>query len=444
AYDAHLAHVVATVTPRMILTCDELAPGLSAVAGPALPVVTVEDLSAGSFGATPPAAERADLALLQFTAGSSGRVRAVRVSYDALERNVAAIRTWLRWTHRDTSAFWVPHYHDMGLIGGLIAPLTSRCDVWLLTPEQFVRRPVEYLRCFGERGANLTALPAFGLDYVTRRVKPEQLDGMDFSGVRGFIVGAEPIDPAVLTRFADLLAPFGLRPGTLLPAYGLAEATLAVTGLSPGDAWTARAPASGGSAVVGCGRPLGDARVDVVDEAGQPVEPGCTGEIVVSGGSLASGYEGAEIPGSLTAFEPPLLRSGDAGFFRDGQLFPIGRLGDGIKIRGRMLFAETLERELCDLGYSRRDGTVVLGVRAGRPVVVWIAERLQAGGPGEGLAVLARLAEHADVVLVETGHGAIARTSSGKPRRRLLWDAFLNDRISGRVSLYSSRGVTTV
>ena len=149
AFEAHaawaerLGHVIAIAAPRLVLTPASLVPALTGLALPGIAIVAIEDLrAAGADGAGEPWRTPADVALLQFTSGSSRHARGVRVPFDALEANVAAIRAWLEWSASDGSAFWVPQYHDMGLLGGLIAPLTSGGDVWLMTPEQFVRRPL--------------------------------------------------------------------------------------------------------------------------------------------------------------------------------------------------------------------------------------------------------------------------------------------------------------
>lgn len=439
-YHSHLRQVLATAAPRVVLASADLAAELTTAAGPDAPLRTIEDtLLAGASGSPRQRTPRADLALLQFTGGSSGAARGVRVPFTALASNVAAIRRWLDWSAVDAAAFWVPHYHDMGLIGGLITPLASRCALWLLTPEQFIRRPLEYLRCLGQRGARLTAMPAFGLDYITRRVRHADLEGMDFSAVKAVTIGAEPIDPAALGRFVELLEPFGLRPGTLLPAYGLAEATLAVTGVPPGQPWSARAATHGGTRVVGCGPGLWGVEIAIHDQHGQRVPDGELGEIVIRGPSIASGYQAGDSSESLTVFDHDTLRTGDAGFQAHGQLFPIGRLGDSLKIRSLPLFAELLEGELSTLGHPREHNTVLLGIEAGRPIVVWVSERLGPADPTDSVKMLSRVAEAENVVLIRTRRGAIPRTSSGKPRRRTLWNEFVNNRIAGSVTRYAAR-----
>ena len=431
AYQHHLCGIAEVTQPRMLLAPAALAESVGVLAERGIAIVTIESLvSGGGDAVAASAAHDTDLAMLQCTSGSSGRVRAVRVSYGALTANVEAIRRWLEWRDVDAAAFWIPPYHDMGLIGGVFAPLVSGCALWFLTPEQFVRRPLQYVDCFGRHAARLTAIPAFGLDYICRRIRPQDLAGSDFSSVKGFIIGAEPIRPATLTRFASLLEPFGLRSGTLLPAYGLAEATLAVTGLPLGKRWSTAVPTDGTTPVIGCGGPLGDVDVTIVDETGQPVSEGVVGQVVVRGTSISSGYLGGAAE-SKSTFTDRGLHTGDAGFVRDGQLFPLGRLGDSIKLRGRPLFAEALEGELRRLGHDGERNAVLLGLSDGRPTVVWITENAQ--DPRAGLDALARMSEGADLVAVVVRRGAIPRTSSGKPRRHVLWNAFVDNGLPGKV-----------
>jgi acyl-CoA synthetase (AMP-forming)/AMP-acid ligase II len=274
--------------PALAVVDGELLGGLARSLEGGARVVGFPALLEGGRGQAPPApAPPGELALLQLTSGSSGAARAVRVPRSALEANLAAIGRWLGWTPETHFASWLPLHHDMGLVGGMISPVVNRCDLWLLQPEQFVRDPLRWLRCFGAAGARLSATPAFGLDVVVRKVAPEALEGLDFSGVRGIVVGAERIAADTLERFHRLLAPHGLRREAVLPAYGLAEATLAVSGLPPGEGWTTLAveraslapgrrvrlagPGEEGAAVVGCGVPLDSVEVAVVDESGAPL-----------------------------------------------------------------------------------------------------------------------------------------------------------------------------
>jgi fatty-acyl-CoA synthase len=392
-----------------------------------------------------PAGPPAELALLQFTAGSSGSPRAVRISWGNLETLIAALHRWVRWRRDDSVASWLPLYHDMGLIGMFLCAVVHRANLWLMRPEQFLRSPAAWLACLGRFGATMTASPTFGYAYAAKKVTSAELEGMDFSRWRAAAVGAERVDPAALDRFARLVAPHGFRREAFLPGYGLAEATLALTGSSLGELpWLvavdraslrfgdpvrvlergcldpARDPGRG-DWLVGCGRPLPGIRLWIVDANGAPLGEGRLGEIVASGPWVAGGYQGTQASGP-TRFARGRLCTGDAGFVLERELFVLGRMGDSTKVRGRSLYAEDVEARLA----------AIPGVPAGRVVVVF--------GHLDGLDTVAAVVEHqrgawvepaasrlrsetgrtARVLIVEVPRHAIPRTSSGKPRRRLL------------------------
>ena len=443
-YRRHLAGLLAATRPAVVLADADLVAEIGALA----PGTRV--LPAGEVRGDPERApgRPAGLALLQFTSGSSGRARGVEVPYAALEANVAAIRRWLGMDGRRATASWLPLHHDMGLIGCLVTPVVDGSDVWLLTPEEFVQRPLRYLRCFAAPpagpGAELTAMPSFGLQYVARRVRPDALAGLDLSGWRAVIVGAERVAADALERFHALLGPCGLPRAALLPAYGLAEATLAVTGLPVPEVWSAVrvAPATlelgaavrveeGAPPLVGCGRPLAGVSVTVTGEDGDPLPDGHVGEITVRSPALMAGYRQPAETASLTALDGDVLRTGDAGFLRDGQLHVLGRLGDSMKVRARAVFAEDLEMALAELGLPPHRIAVALGVRGGTPTAVAVLERGRVEWVPQVRGVLRRAAEGATVVVVPGPAGTIPRTSSGKPKRRELWRAFLAGDLDG-------------
>jgi fatty-acyl-CoA synthase len=298
----------------------------------------------------------AELALLQFTAGSSGSPRGVRISWSNLETHVAALRRWVRWRRDDSVASWLPLYHDMGLIGMFLCSVVHRAHLWLMRPEHFLRSPASWLACLGRFGATMTASPTFGYAYAASKVTPAELEGMDFSRWRAAAVGAERVDPAALDRFARLVAASGFRREAFLPGYGLAEATLALSGSRLGELPLLVAvdqaslrfgdpvrvlergcldPTGGGRRddwLVGCGRALPGIRLSIADANGAPLGEGRLGEIVASGPWVAGGYQGAPA-GGQTRFLQGRLYTGDAGFMLDGELFVLGRrrlLGQGL------------------------------------------------------------------------------------------------------------------
>ncbi|MBB4637599.1 AMP-binding protein [Longimicrobium terrae] len=439
AYRAHLRGVLRTASPVLALVDEGLAEEAEILAAEGAESVPIASLLSSPADASALAGTGAGrLALLQFTSGSSGSARGVRLPYAAVEANIAAIHAWLRWTPEDAFVSWLPLHHDMGLVGGLLSAVTAGSDLWLMQPEQFVREPLRYLRALATPGVRLTVTASFALEYIVRRVAPAALEGLDFSGLRGMVIGAERIDARALDDFHALLSAAGLAREALLPAYGLAEATLAVTGVDPGAGWTREAldPASlapgmpvraangpDATVVVGCGRPAAGVRVTIDGEDGAPLPDGYVGEIVVRGVSVAEGYAGAA-DASATALRDGELRTGDAGFVRDGQLFVLGRLGDSLKVRGRMVFSEDLEVALAAAGVPRPRIAVLLGEHEGAPTAVLLSEEPQGAWRPAAEALLRRQTGGARVVFVATARGGISRTSSGKPRRRPLWHAF--------------------
>jgi acyl-CoA synthetase (AMP-forming)/AMP-acid ligase II len=461
-YQDYLAGLLAGCRPSLIVTEPELADTLRDMAGPAATqVVCVADLTAAadsgsapagasSRGASPggrPSDAAAGLVLTQFTSGSTGVARTVRVPASALLANVTAIQRWLRWTREDPVASWLPVHHDMGLTGCLITPVVTGSDAWLLPPSEFIRRPARYLRCFGESGARLTAMPAFGLEHIVRAIRPGDLSGLDFSAWRAAIIGAEHIEAATLDRFHALLAPHGFSRQALLPAYGLAEATLAATGTPLDEQWRsvtvdARlvpgrpvAPAGGAGdesrvTVVSCGRPLHGVSVRIVGDDGKELPPGWLGEIELRGSSIADGYAGNP-SASASRFRDGVLRTGDAGFLAGGELMVLGRLGDSMKIRGRSVFAEDVEAAICQAGVPARRVAVALGVQHGTATAVLVLEEPDASTTADALAAARRRTEHAHLVVVTARRGAIPRTTSGKVRRRRIWEAYLAGALDG-------------
>ncbi|WP_329060628.1 AMP-binding protein [Amycolatopsis sp. NBC_01480] len=438
-YNTHLTRVLGVARPKKVVAgANKAGQFADAVAAAGSELVSYEDLMANGrpFRTAP-----SDLALLQLTSGSSGNPRGVRVSRLALANNMRAIHRWLDLADRPRSAHWMPFHHDMGLIGGLLMPAVHQSDCWSLRPGDFVRDPLTYLRCFGEAGgAEIGTMPNFGLEQVIRRVTPDRLAGLDFSGWRSVVVGAERLDPVIFEQFTDLLAPFGFRRSALTPAYGLAEATLAVNGLSRlrepryvrlDEDGRAVDTSDTHGALIGCGTPLDGVDVRIVDEGGDPVPEGMVGEIVVSSTSLADGYvSGVADSASLTAFAESELKTGDAGLVLGGELFPVGRLGDSMKIRGRALFAEDLEVALRELGLPGHTVAVLLGTRRTEPVAVAVLEEVPENMVAQVTKLLAQLTAGVAIDVVCGPFRTIERTTSGKPRRRTMWQRYLAGALS--------------
>jgi acyl-CoA synthetase (AMP-forming)/AMP-acid ligase II len=399
------------------------------------------------------AAEPAEVALLQFTSGSTGAPRGVRVTWSNLESNIAMIRGWLASGEESAVSSWLPPHHDMGLIGLTLVPIVAGLDIWSMQPQDFIRDPRRWLEPLGGMGATITGAPTFGYAYAARRLGSEGLAGLDFSGWRAAIVGAERIAPGVLARFAQAFGGHGFDARAFRPAYGLAEATLAVTGHAGAgearvvDVASARLPSGGveldrtrsitqdsqdaaATVLTSCGRPLDGISVAIVDEEGTVVGERVIGEITVSGPSVADGYEGTA-PNDSTRFDDGVVFTGDAGFLDDGELFVVGRMVDGFKVRGRRIFAEDVEARVagaagvpvgrCAVVSAPGAESDEIAVVVERPAGPWVAEAGRVARVEVGPSV------HVRIYAAE--RGVIPRTTSGKPRRRALWQRVVGGRL---------------
>jgi acyl-CoA synthetase (AMP-forming)/AMP-acid ligase II len=427
-YERHLTHVFTVARPVLAIVDDDCVPAATVAAGRAgLPApLTLADLvdNVGLAAGPRPGGEHA---LIQFTSGSSGPARAVRIPRGTLEANLTGMRRWLELTIDHVGATWLPVHHDMGLIGAFFNSVVTGIDLWMMSPEDFIRSPLRFLRCLSDQRVVHTPMPNFGLAYILRRTTPQETADLDLSALRAIILGAERIDADVLSRFEERFSPVGLRPHAMRPAYGGAEATLAVTGVPMGQRWAVSRPsAASGIApdVVGCGVPLSGTCVTIADALGDPQPDGVIGEVVVSGSSVAPGYLGDPGTASATSISGGVLRTGDAGFIRDGHLFVLGRLGDGIKVRGQMVLAELIEAELSARGIPDRKAAVLLGLRDGEPTAVVVFEHPKPGWRTIAREVLAEHLEGGTLLCVAAKRGGIAITTSGKVRRRVMWQAF--------------------
>ncbi|MFJ4190551.1 amino acid adenylation domain-containing protein [Kitasatospora sp. NPDC089509] len=319
-------------------------------------------------------------AMLQYTSGSTADPRGVVLTHGNLLRNSAVIRHDFGVDADSRGVIWLPPYHDMGLIGGILQPLYTGFPVTLMSPVAFLKRPLTWLEAMSRTGGTVSGGPNFAYELCVRKTTPEQRAALDLSRWRVAFNGAEPIRADTLRRFADAFAVAGFRPEAFHPCYGLAEATLMVTGGVPWSdtarrvfdrtalrAGTALARPSGSASgdpgagptgepsgdqveLVSCGRIAPDHRVVVVDpHTARPVGPGGVGELWLSGPSVADGYWGdpgrsSEVFGHrLPGEDADYLRTGDLGFLHEGELFVTGRIKDVIIVRGQNHYPHDLE-----------------------------------------------------------------------------------------------------
>ncbi|MFJ1750819.1 AMP-binding protein [Streptomyces sp. NPDC088116] len=384
---------------------------------------------------------------LQFSSGSTGRPRAVAATAGAVNANAHAImRDGLAADpDHDQAVSWLPLHHDMGLVGFVLAPLVVGVPVTLLPAQAFVRDPGVWMRTMSRVKATITFAPNFAFGLAARRNRPEDIAGLDLSRVRVLGCGGEPVNASTLRRFTEVYAAAGLDPAAVLPCFGLAESTLAVTfgtrgrgartdAVSPAvlrDTDRAVPPAGEEEPleVMNCGRPFPGHEVAVVDGLGAQSPDRSVGEIWVRGPSVAAGYVGDAEATARTFREDGWLRTGDRGYLADGELHVTGRVKDVLVVNGRNIDPTRLEW-LVEAVPGARAGGVVAFTRPSSSTeeVVVIVECHPDAAPGLDSAIREVVAEHLALTIgevVTAGPGTILRTTSGKPRRQEMRGRYL-------------------
>ncbi|MFE3379320.1 amino acid adenylation domain-containing protein [Streptomyces anulatus] len=412
----------------------------------AVRTLTLDALREGPALREPSAAERDDVAFVQFSSGSTGAPKGVEVTHGAMLANLEQIRAASALGPDDVVVSWMPYFHDMGLIGTHLAPLAARARQVKIGPLSFAKRPRLWFEVAARHRATVLSAANFALALTVRRVPDEALAGLDLSAVRLILVGAEPIAPAVWRAFADKTRPSGLDPAAAQPVYGLAEATLAVTFPPPGEVAEPlvldRASLSRGVAVdaepgasavelMDVGLPVAGCAVRIVDDAGTVLGDRRTGHIMVSGPQLARGYH--RLPDvSAEVFAGGWLRTGDLGFLRNGRLCVTGRHKDVLFLNGRTFHATDMEEVAAATPGLPPGAPAVVGstdpVTGAERVVVFVPWARPPRGAAEVLErVAARVREallHDDVRVLALPPGAFPRTTSGKLQRRRLRERF--------------------
>jgi acyl-CoA synthetase (AMP-forming)/AMP-acid ligase II len=398
------------------------------------------------------AVDAATVALLQYTSGSTGRPKGVRVTHGNLTANADMINLAFGHDEQTTMVGWLPLFHDMGLVGCVMQPVYNGFLSVLMPPVAFIQRPARWLRAVSKYRATTSGGPNFGYELCAARCRPDQLEGVDLSSWRVAFNGAEPVRAATLARFTDAFAPYGFRPESHHPCYGMAEATLIVSGggidelpatlrleadaLARGEATDAADEARGAREVVCCGETIGDQIVRVVDPATcEPCPDSRVGEIWLRGPNISDGYwnkpdENAAVFGARIASngDGPYLRTGDTGFLRGGRLYVTGRIKEIIILKGRNLYPHDIEGAVqrshpafapgggaafsVDVDEEEERLVVVHELVRGTNASLARAEII--GAAREALAAEFDASLH-DLVLIPPG--ALPKTSSGKIQR---------------------------
>ena len=460
-----LAAMLAAAAPRIVLADAPLLPLLREPVGavaPAVRLLTLDELPQGSATATFADVDEETLGLVQFSSGTTGAPKPVALSRRALVAQARLLNAL--WPEVETAAgngrpvvhrgfSWLPLYHDMGLVGCVLPALERPADLWLLPPEAFVAKPALWLRGISRAGATVSAAPTFAFARALRRVRDEDLDGVDLSSWRHALCGAEAVSPQTLDAFASRFARWGFRREALTPVYGLAEAGLAVTfgalhapftvgrferrallaGRAVGDAE--------GREIAGVGLPLPGFAVAARDDDGRALPAGRVGAIWVRGPSLMEGYLG-DPEATARTLRDGWLATGDLGFLDErGELFLVGREKDLVIVRGRNHTPEEIEEAVGGVAGVRPGGVAAVGwlpERAAEEELLLLVERAR-GDAVDGVAALTRACRDAvrARIGVEPGRvavlppGALPRTSSGKLRRAEALRRFLDGELAG-------------
>jgi acyl-CoA synthetase (AMP-forming)/AMP-acid ligase II len=319
-----------------------------------------------------PDVDASTTAMMQYTSGSTRSPKGVVLTHRNLLHNLAAIHEACQGDDQEIAVYWLPPHHDMGLIGAVLEKLYIGCTTVLMSPGAFIKRPMRWLEAISHHRGTYTNAPNFAYDLCVERSSAKERAALDLSSLSTAMNGAEPVRAVTLQAFAEAFAPAGFRPEAFMPAYGLAEATLLVSGGSESrlpvvhhvdrsalgeDRVVDAAPDEPTAvALVGCGRPRGGQQVVIVDpENRQRCGTDEVGEIWIAGPSVGHGYwaNPDETEQTFAAYlsdtdEGPFLRTGDLGFLRGGELFITGRCKDLIIIRGANYYPNDIELTVQD------------------------------------------------------------------------------------------------
>lgn len=372
-----------------------------------------------------------DLALLQYTSGSTADPKGVLIDHANLAANLLAIQSKFELNEESVVVSWLPPYHDMGLIGGIISALWCGYHVVLMDPALFIKRPLIWLETIDRFRADVSGGANFAYDLCVDALARADKPAFDLSHWRLAFSGAEPVRASTIERFSGAFAQHGFRQETFYPCYGLAEATLMATGPDPDSPRPRIVETDDARKLVSCGTPCPGLRLEIVDpETGAPLAGGAEGEIRIAGTSVSRGYWGH---GGGVGSDP--LATGDLGFLQGGELFVTGRLKDLIIIRGRNIAPGDIEdaTAICHPSLAPAASAAFSVDAANEEGFVVATEirrehRRSTNWQEVFVAMRRRIVEQTGLMpteMVLLRPGTLARTTSGKIRRQACREAYL-------------------
>jgi 1-acyl-sn-glycerol-3-phosphate acyltransferase len=440
------AVILRNASAAALISFDEARPAaklLGALVPSLRTTTTVSELSRDAHRHVElPSVRATDLALLQYTSGSTGDPKGVMLRHDNLLANVRAMSAAAAASDNDVFVSWLPLYHDMGLIGMWLTPLYLGARTVILSPLAFLARPERWLWTIHRHIASITAAPNFAFELCARKIDDAELTGLDLGSLRMMANGSEPVMPSTLRRFMERFGRYGLRPEAMAPVYGLAECSVGLAfpplgrGLfiervkreelsRCGCADLAGATHSSSIEFVACGRALPGHGIRIVDEQGRELPERRQGRIQFRGPSCTSGYfRNRERTRAL--FDGAWLESGDLGYLSAGEIFVTGRAKDIVIRAGRNVYPQQVEDAVGEIEGVRRGCVAVFGsadAASGTERLVVLAETRETRPEARealrrriGALTAAVLEEPADDIVLAPPH-SIPKTSSGKLRR---------------------------
>ena len=454
SYLDNTRHIVAKCGARALLTTSKIKRLLGTVQSscPALEqVVAIEGIRESMEPLKSEKLTLDDIAFLQFTSGSTSRPKGVTLTHANLAANIKCIMNdGLQIREEDRGISWLPLYHDMGLIGFVLAPLANRIPITYLPPLLFLKRPVSWFQAFTRHKGTIAYAPNFAFALCVKRIRERDLEGIDLSSWRVAGCGAEPIRPETLEAFVNAFGKVGFRKEALLPSYGMAEASLAVAFTEIGEGvktlsvhgptlWSenlAKPVADDDEdavRLVSCGHAFPDHQISIFDlddaTSATPLPEHKVGEIRISGPSVMKGYW-EDVERTRDTFAGGFMKTGDLGFLDGGHLFICGRSKEVVIVNGRNYYPQDMEWEAAKVPGVRKGNVIAFGARdpsgverdRERVVVAFEAQDAEDPEKSAALCVGVRRAVQEgmgltldDVVAVVPG--ALPKTSSGKLQR---------------------------